>query len=359
MLPSRTLALIFLTLTTRPAGAQTASDFAPYLFRLEFVNAYSDSCVLLQKSGLYHIEVDHTGGTKVFEGSLPPDQLQQVTTILTDIIRAVSARRIEEPLIVHRELLKLDIANQGRWSDITFLSAESQEPYRNSLQPILRWLNGLHKLPHKEFSEEAGRNNCLVPRQIALKKRTEQSHPSPNAASGPTQAPSPPELDAPLHPKPLALLRMKSVGISSGVLHEDCVLVVDDGSYRAENRSQKTGSKKVDTQLHGGRLTTPELSQLQNVLSDPALAGIRHRETSHAERPVMGEMLELQITRASELQDIILSTMFKHQDVPYFYYGDGDIVRAQPLLRFLAEHVNNNGLGSLDPQQRNGCSDAP
>jgi hypothetical protein len=45
--------------------------------------------------------------------------------------------------------------------------------------------------------------------------------------------------------------------------------------------------------------------------------------------------------------------------VPFFYSGDGDIQSAQPLLKFLAEHIWMNNSGGLDPNLRNGCQDAP
>jgi hypothetical protein len=353
------LATVLMTLATAFVSAQTASDLAPYLFRLEHGNAYSRDCVLLQKSGSYHLELEDVDNIKIFEGSLKPDELQQVLNNLKTLVEALSQGQIEEPLVGHSELLKLDVARHGRWSEVRFLSVESQEPYRQSLQPMIRWLNNLHKSPHKELSEDAGKNNCLVPRKIVLKKRDEPSlRASSDVAS--RYAPAPSQPDAPPRaPRPLALLRVDSFGTKSDVFHSDCVLIAEDGSYRAENRSQKSGRKTIDTRLNGGQLTPTELAELQQLLSNSALADIRHRKTSHMELPVSGEMLELKIARPSGLQEIVLSSTFNRRDIPFFYSGDGDIANARPLLKFLSEHINNNGLGSLDPQLRNGCTDAP
>lgn len=360
MPPFRTLATILVTLTITIARAQTASDLVPYLFRLEHGNAYSSACVLVQKSGDYHLELEDVDSAKVFEGSLKPDELQQVVSNLTSLIEALSQGRIEEPLIVHSDLLKLDISRNGRWSEVRFLSIESQQPYRQSLQPMVRWLNDLHKLPHRELSEDAGKNNCLVPRKIVLKKRDELPHSSPDiAVRGTIQAPQQPDVPVPVPPKPRALLRVDSFAVESGVFHQDCALIVEDGSYRAEQRSQKSGTKRVDIKLNGGQLTPTELSQLQNLLADSGLAEIQHRKTSHLELPVSGEMLELKISRPSGVQEIVLSSTFNRRDIPFFYSGDGDIHHARPLLKFLSEHVNNSGLGALDPQLKNGCTDAP
>ncbi len=351
---------ILVALATLASYAQGDADLSPYLLRLEHGNAYSSTCVLLQNTGAYHLELEDTNNTKVFKGSLQPDDLQQLVTNLKVFLDAVPRQGIEEPLIVHRDLVKLDIERQGRWVEVKLLSVESQEPYRESLQPIVRWLNDLHKLPHKELSEDAGKNNCLPPGKIALKKRPDQPPPTASDANN-TPARLPSEQDNPTPPsKPRqALLRMDSFGVKSGTYHQDCVLVIDDGSYRAESRSQKTGSKTVEAKLNGGRLTETELSQLQEILSDSNLSEIHHRKTSHLELPVSGEMVELKIFRRSGLQEIVLSSTFNHRDVPFFYSGDGDIAHARPLLNFLSEHVNNRGLGSLNPQMRNACTEAP
>jgi hypothetical protein len=95
------------------------------------------------------------------------------------------------------------------------------------------------------------------------------------------------------------------------------------------------------------------------VLDDPAIARIHHRKTSRAVIPMSGEMLNLQIYRASTLQDVVLSSTFNRRDVPFFYSGDGDISSAQPLLQFLNEHVWTAGAGRLDPSLRNDCQSAP
>jgi hypothetical protein len=234
----------------------------------------------------------------------------------------------------------------------------------------MRWLHELHKLPHKEFSEDEGKNNCLVPRKIELKVRGPATSASPSVgqlnapsssvsnASGPSSASQP--VSAPAQARhALPLLHADWFGMRSGAVYENCVLVLQDGSYRAEDRWQKTSSKKVETKLNGGKLTPVEISNLRGILADPGLAAIRHRQTSHLELPVTGEILELKIPRESGLQDIVLSTTFNKPGIPFFYSGDGDIRQARPLLNFFSEHIEQSGLGSLDAQMRNGCTDAP
>lgn len=336
-----------------------------YFLRAEHGTEYSNACVLLQTNGDYHLELNDGLNTRVFEGALQPGQLQQVFLDVKTLFAALSQGRIEEPLIRHTDLVKLDVASDGRWTEVRFLTAESQEPYKKSLQPIMRWLNELHKLPHKEFSEDEARNNCLVPRKIELKIRGEEnSSPSADNSRSPYSVSSAPVTHAPqassgTQPRLAALLRADSVGFKSGTFYKNCVLVLQDGTYRAEDRSQKSNSKKVETKLNGGKLTPIELEDLREILTDNVLSGIQHRQTSHLELPVSGKILELQIPREWGLQDIVLSSTFNKPNVPFFYSGDADIGRAEPLLKFLSEHVENSGLGSLNPQMQNDCTDAP
>jgi hypothetical protein len=336
-------------------------ESSPYLLRLERTNLESHDCVLLQKTGFFHLESDSGDSTRVFEGTLTADGLRRIQTDLHNPkLESLSQEQIEEPLIRKSEFLRLDVSRGDHLQEITFRSAESQEPYRKSLQPLIGWLNDLHKVPHHEFSEDAGKNNCLPPGKIALKKRTEEASPEPTPSDGKKSTPldSPKPTAAKTEPVP-TLLQLGSLSVKSHVARQACVLIVANGFYRAEEQEQKEGSKRVETKITGGQFAPQEISQLQQLLDDPALAGIHHRKTSHMTLPMSGEMLNLQIYRSSSVQDVVLSSTFNRRDIPFFYSGDGDISSAQPLLKFVAEHVWTAGSGRLDPSLRNDCQSAP
>jgi hypothetical protein len=351
--------LLLFVLSTFAAG-QVDSPANPYLLRLEHGNYETHVCVLLQNGGAFHLEADRGDTTRIFEGTLPIDQLHEVKHILeNNSLANLSQRQIEEPLIrTHSDTLQINIFRKDQWQDLMFHSRESQEPYYRLLEPLVRWLDNIHKLPHKELSEDEGKNNCLPPREIVLKKRSderaaESTKPSvsPAVASQPASQMSKPE-HAP------TLLRVYSFSMKSGSAHQTCLQVNANGKYRFETRMQKTGSKTVKTQVAGGQIGPDEVLQLQQLLEDPTLAKIRHRVTSRMVLPMSGEMLNLQISRPSGVQDLILSSTFDKPGIPFFYSGDGDISRAQELMKFLAQHVEDKS-GVLDPNQRNDCQEAP
>jgi hypothetical protein len=344
-----------------PTLASSQVETSPYLLRVEHTSLNSHECVLLQETGFFHLEVDGYDSTRVFEGTLSARELGILQNHLQDPqLKALSQKQIEEPLIRKPEFLALNILRGGNGQQLVFRSAESQEPYWKSLQPIVQWLNNLHKQPHKELSEDAGKNNCLAPGKIALKKRTEEA-PSGTAVSAGNQT-APLDSSNPTPPKrepSSTLLQLSSLSVKSHVTRKACVLIVANGFYRAEEQQQKEGSKRVETRVTGGKFAPDELAELQRVLDDPAIAKIHHRRTSRAVIPMSGEMLNLQIYRASTLQDVVLSSTFNRRGVPFFYSGDGDISSAQSLLQFLNEHVWTAGAGRLDPSLRNDCQSAP
>ena len=344
-----------------PALAYAQVESAPYLLRMEHTSLESRGCVLLRKTGFFHLESDNGESTKVFEGMLDADKLARIQHDLqASQLEALSQEQIEEPLIRRSDYLRLDISRDDHTQELTFRSAESQERYRQLLQPLIRWLNDLHKVPHKELSEDAGKNNCLPPSKIALKKRSDEVPSGHASAVGKNSAPADSSKPADAKPEPVPiLLQLGSLSMKAHGARQACVLVVGNGLYRAEQEEQKEGSKRVETKITGGQFTPEELSQLQQLLDASAIAGIHHRKTSHMTLPMSGEMLNLQIYRTSGLQDVVLSSTFNRRDIPFFYSGDGDISRAQPLLNFLTEHVWTAGSGRLDPKLRNDCQSAP
>jgi hypothetical protein len=343
-----------------PAIASAEVEYFPYLLRLEHTTSGARLCVLLKRNGFFHLEADNGDYAKVSEGLLDAERLGRVRRELQDKqLESLLQSQIGEPLNPKPEFLQIDTLRDDHWQELTFFSAESQLPYRRSLEPLIRWLDDLHKAPHKELSEDAGKNNCLPPGKIALKKRSEEApHPSAEVRANPARVPPTKAPVAGPDPTP-ALLRVSSMGMKSHVIRQTCFLAIANGFYRAEEQEQKEGSKAIKTRITGGKFVPEEISQLQQLLDEPAIAGIHHRKTSHMTLPMSGEMLNLQIYRSSSVQDVVLSSTFNRRDIPFFYSGDGDISSAEPLLKFVTEHVWTAGSGRLDPSLRNDCQSAP
>lgn len=357
--------LCLATAAVGPAAApgQAAPNSYPYLLRVSHETSGSYSCALLQNSGGFHLEFARGDKIIVFEGIIDSSELAKVLQILSAPgLTTLSQRQIEEPLLRSRkEKLQLTIYRNDHQQDLFFQSAESEEPFKDTVRPLVRWLDGLHALPHTEFSEEEGKQNCLPQRKIALKRRP----PGPRLAleftppvSGPGAGLGPLTLQQSVAlPRFLPLLRASSFAMNGGNARQFCVLVAENGQYRFEDRAQKSG-KPVKTRVLTGTLELAELARLREILDDPAMANIHHHEPGRDPVRVMGDMLDLVISRSEGEQRITLTSGFGHE-FGTFYGGDGHIGIAQGLTKFLHEHMEKPAAATLDKPARNGCTSLP
>jgi hypothetical protein len=304
--------------------------------------------VLLRTTGAFHAEANSGETIKVFEGKLDPEKLQAIEQTLRDpMLASLRQAQIEEPLIrTQEDWLQVSIVRNGEWQDVNFQSTDSQRPFEHALRPLVRWMNDLHKLPHKKLSEDAGKNNCQPAKNLALKKRGFAAATSSETIrqSGPSDSVS-------------ALLRLHSFSLKGAGAHQQCVLITENGKYRFEDRTQKAEGKPVETQILDGEISSADLEELRRVLDAPVLAKLRHHEPPGGRIPVMGDILDLTIARSTGDQKLFLSSGFG-REFGAFVGGDGPLTIADPLMRFLAEHVEKNITArALDQSLRNGCSE--
>jgi hypothetical protein len=153
--------------------SETTAFKYPYLLHLETVTFYDQSCVLLKSDGQFHLELEKGDRARVFEGALPEDELVQVQKLINnDRLRNLTQNQIVEPSVnVQLDELHIDVFRGDHWQDLFFLDAPSRRPFENFIAPLVRWLDALHKEPHREVSEDEGKNDCQLPKRIVLKRR--------------------------------------------------------------------------------------------------------------------------------------------------------------------------------------------
>jgi hypothetical protein len=355
--------LAFVILAVSLALCESDPRPYPYLLRISHETYGDYSCALLQTSGAFHLEFAHGGDIKVHEGTTNLEDVKKIQRILEGLeLAELSQRQIQEPIFSGRtEKLQLTTYRGDRWQDLFFQTVESEEPFKQSLDPLVEWLDGLRKLPHKEFSEDEGKQNCLPPRKIVLKKRETVTFPEPVATNtlGTKSALKPPPLvTSSAMPSATPLLRVLSVVVGASDARQFCALIADNGRFRFENHKQKAG-KPVHTEIFAGHLSLEELSQLRSLLDTPALANIQHHEPrGTAAVPMMGDMLNLSIARPGGVQNVILSSRYG-REFGTVYGGDGDARSASKLMEFLNRRLPEEKDGMLDKSARNDCTALP
>jgi len=359
--------LAFIVCVASIAASQAAPRPFPYVLRISHETFDDYSCALLQASGAFHLEFAHRGDIKVYEGTTSTEDVFKVKQILErPQLAALSQEQVEKPIVRGRiEKLQLTIYRRDRWQDLFFQSVESELPVRESLEALVSWLDGLHKIPHQEFSEDERRENCLPPTEIVLKKRAPNAPPPPQSfmSTGwavksvlniPPLAPPAPTAPAPIRP----LLRVYSFAVGTNDARQFCTLIADNGSYRFENHFQKMG-KPVSTEVKAGRLGSEELTQLHAILDNPGLLKIRHREPRGSTVvPMLGDMMNLSIIRATGEQNVILSSSYGRQ-FGSFYGGDADTGVARILTKFLSDQIEKSPAEVLQKPAQNNCTELP
>src|SRR6266498_989694 len=154
-------------------SAFSEAGHSSYALRMAHETANNTACVLLQQDGGFHYESGDRDNTSVYEGELTAAQLDAAEAS-AHTLSAISQDQIEEPLLHgSRDLLDIHFFQNGDVRELLFRSSESQEPFKTQLKPLRQWMDGLRKLPHRELSEDAGKNNCLPRRELVLKRRDE------------------------------------------------------------------------------------------------------------------------------------------------------------------------------------------
>jgi hypothetical protein len=337
------------------SAAFSETGDAPYSLRIAHETVNETACVLLQQNGAFHYESGDRDNTRVYEGELTATELA-ATEASVQTLATISQDQIDEPLLHGpRDLLDIHFFQNGDVKELLFRSGESQEPFKTRLKPLLQWMDGLRKLPHRELSEDAGKNNCLPRRELVLKRRHEVvSQPPLVRAPVAGQRIAPPPAPAVEPPGVTPLVRLELLERNSSGALQRCALVDTDGRYRFELRSQKTGRKDVENRIAQGQVTAEEMQRLQKILDAPALATIRHHEPPDTmPLNIMGSVLELSIVRASGVQELVL-TDTQHRNT-FFYAGDGDVSRAKALMQFVRENIEREKQRVTGSSELNGC----
>jgi hypothetical protein len=289
---------IFITSTSRAQSESPAPAASVYLLRLERAHSLQSVCVLLNGAGQYHLERHTLQKVRVFEGSLDADEFRGVVHILSgDRLFNLQQKQIPDLMLKSDDdQVTLDIHRPGSWQQLSFPDSASREPFRNAMDPLLKWFETLNKKKMHKLSEEAGRNNCLPPSRPEFAQRREVRPQQPVAsAPPPANAPSPP---------PTYTLLMFDNRIINYKAQVTCLLVSRSGTYHLVKQT-KSSNKGLSSMVLDGALAPTELASLRAILDAPDLV-TQPDEKQEVEAIFTGDsyLTHLTIPREGKLQKI-------------------------------------------------------
>jgi hypothetical protein len=279
------LGLFPVTLLAQTLDPAQPGNEPSYLLRLgRNRNYYEGVCVLLRGDGQYHLEEQIFEKVRVFEGNIDPAELRTLIQIVSgDQLLKLDQKQITDPMLKSdAEQLRLSILRpHNLWQELSFADSQSREPYRQSLLPLLDWLNRIQKREGRKLSAEEGKNNCRPPKKLEFSARptpvqpdTEQ--PPRGGNTGAASLASAPQLTAPGAQQKTAVsnsfvLRMLNTeSIKSGIAMT-CTIVSHAGAYHFVKQSRDFGSRKIRSEVLDGNLTDQQVTALLALLDAPTL----------------------------------------------------------------------------------------
>ncbi len=262
----------------------------PYFLRLERLRPYVDVCILVRSDGQYHLEILEREKIRILEGTLS-------TTVLDGLKQTASSEKLIElqqqdirtPLVESgRDEVLLSILRLERWQNLRFADEQTREPYRELLDPFLKWLGRVPLERAKSLTEEAARSTCLPPARINLKMRSGENGISESRSSG--------ELNRNY------LLRRTTRQFDAGKLENSCVLVSLSGAYHYR-RSHRVRNKETKTVVIDGILAQDAFHSLRSIVDTDALKGLPAGKPPDGQFSA-GTVTSLWITRETTTQEI-------------------------------------------------------
>jgi len=238
------LSLLTVLCTAAPAQVSPAPDDASsFLVRMERLREAEDDCVLVNRNGQYRFERTYQAKIEVYVGSLGYSEFMKLQNLLeTDQLRSLSQKQIHPPLMSDSfDSFVLDIFRGNQMQHLFFSNHEGRQPFHDSLDPVLAWLDSLNKMDHTRIGDSAA-SRCSGGREIL-------------AADALTR----PVVQIRL---PSYVLRLQSDRIYGGLAEYSCVLVYGDGKYRLEKSTQQFRS-------------TPQVRAFEASLTDLQVAELR------------------------------------------------------------------------------------
>jgi hypothetical protein len=205
------------------------------------------------------------------DAMLGVDELQHLSQ--KDIHRDMNSSTFDE--------FSMDVFRETQSQHLVFFDPESRQPFRNSLNPILNWLDWIQKREHAEIAQSNARR-CAP----------EQS----NAALG----------SAPPKGSSSYLVFVDKEHIWSGGTERSCIVVYPDGGYRAEKTAGVHMARLV-TKAAEGQLSKGQTSELQDLLDSDPLKNLHHNFALGGTFQEI-EKVRLAIPRAGDTQVLTFGT---------------------------------------------------
>lgn len=323
-----------------PPGAQP-------LLRIERVQSGEAVCALVQDDGSYRLEKLVRTKGDMYTGRTGSDQIETLRRILADAeLRKLSQENIKGELITETlDGLDLAIWRDRGWQTLSFHDSSSRKPFKDSLDPLLRWFQDLQKNRPGSTKVAGPATRCLPRKELEAHSRRPVESVAARAATG---------------FEPAYLFRFESAEFSRGILEKTCTVVFADGTYRREKRTQSAIGSKSD-RGYRGRVSADSVAALKELLDSPDLkTAVSDRGSSQFAQNV--ETAAVSVPRKEGTQHLKFVSEFNTMGNPnnpggmnnLGYHASSQKV-LEPLKRWMNQHTNKQEGASGEGESVNDC----
>ncbi|HSE49524.1 MAG TPA: hypothetical protein VLA96_09990 [Terriglobales bacterium] len=348
----RVVNCVFLLIPIIGLAQQPSSE--PF-FRYQRVYETESVCLLLRGDGAVRWEKQDGLNFAAREGTIAPEQLQQVIKLLSDprIAKLEQREIVTEMVISYTEAVQLAIDRGDHWQELTFGTPKTVKAHKQALEPIVRWV-----------SEIAKRNLVASANQTATKclpqpKTVEPRLATTAAAATPDRAP------APVRPWRRPFLVRYSRDYFYRTHERDCAVIFPDGHFRMEHRTQHRADDEPSAKVYEGDVPPSAMEQLRGLLEAPGLVQATSPETTPNVWMREGEIVTADIPRANGPQNLEFHRYFgvvapgKKSEEPGGKAGIKYEIAApkvlDPLREWIKHHVQEHKGKPLADHTGNNC----
>jgi hypothetical protein len=308
-------------------------------------------CVLVEGNGDYRLEKLFRAKSEMYKGSLEPARVEELRALLArDPLSKLSQEDIHAPLMSDTlDKIQLAIWRDRGWQELVFASPDSRKPFRESLDPLLRWFKEVEKDHPTAGPVDGPATRCMpasVAQPVVNHDKVEGAGIAPAAAS-------------PDH----YLFRLFSRHFYQGQADSNCTIVFGDGTFHSEHSSESWMTDRRG-RISDGQLDAGAVRELRTILDSPDLKGSPGisivgdaRFASETEVTVLG------IPREDKTQHLVFSDRFNTAGNPKAVgglsnmgYRITDAKLLEPLHGWMKRYTDHNKQASEKKAVGNECA---
>lgn len=330
---------------TIPGSDQALSPTPQPLIRVERLQPGEAACVLFQEDGTYRLEKLFRSKAEMYTGKASNYQVEQLTQILGNAhLRKLSQENVTGEIVSDTlDTLDLAIWRQRGWQTLSFNSPSSRKPYKDELDPLLRWFQNLQKSRPAAVKVEGAATRCLPAKELRLQTRQRAEPVVP-----------------PNRIEPVYLFRFQSSEFARGNVRTNCTVIFTDGIYRREERFQPFNGAKTE-RSYSGQINADSLAELKLVLDSSDLKNA-HSDRGSEQWAADGESSVVDIPRENETQHLGFASEFNTHIHPLdqggmsnLAYHVADQKVLDPLKSWMKHHTDKLEGGSETGKAVNDC----